>query len=51
MGDFEVQTDRSIPVRRPDLILIRNNKENETHELWETLKYKRIVRSQSEDQT
>ena len=51
MGDFEIQTDRSIPVRRPDLILIRNNTENETHKLCETLKYKQIVRSQSEDQT
>ena len=51
MGLFETQNDRSIPVRRPELILIRNNEENETHKLWETLKYKRIVRSQSEDQT
>ena len=51
MGDFEIQTDRSIPVRRPDLILIRNNKENETHKFYETFKYKQIVRSQSEDQT
>ena len=25
MGDIEIQMDRSIPVRRPDLILIRNN--------------------------
>ena len=51
MGDFEIQTDRLIPVRRSDLILIRNNEENATHKLWETLKYKWNVRSQSEDQT
>ena len=42
MGDLEIQTDLLIPVRRPDLILMRNNEENETHEFWETLKYKQI---------
>ena len=42
MGDFEIQIDLLIPVRRPDVILIRNNEKNETHKFWETLKYKQI---------
>ena len=37
LWDFEIQTDRLISARRPDLIIINNNKKRELEELWTLL--------------
>ena len=34
LWDFEIQTDHIISARRPDLIIINNNKKREPAELW-----------------